>query len=270
MTDSSTLRGRVAVVTGSGRGFGRAIARGLADAGAAVVVTSRTRSEVDETVKLIENDGGEAVGLTADVTRLADVQELRAQAQRRFGPVSVAVHNAGVPWPFGPTWHVDPARWWTAQSVHVLGAMHCINTFVPGMVDRRGGRVILIASDAARRVTPHMSGYAVAKATQVRLAEFLAAEGEQAGVRAFAVHPGNELTGISDLTMEDPDARRWVPWFADLLSERKRTGEDPSAGFQACAALCVRLASGGYDGLSGRYLTPDDDLDALLATCPAR
>ena len=257
------LGGQVAVVTGSGRGFGRAIARGLAGAGAAVVVSSRTQSEIDDTVQSIEDAGGQAVGVQADVTSLADIAALRRAAEERFGPVTLAVHNAGVPWPFGPTWLVDPARWWSAQQVHVLGAMHCIATFVPGMIERRAGRVIVICSAAGVRVAPYMSGYAVAKATQIRLIQTLAAEGREAGVTAFAVHPGDELTGISDLTMNDPDAQRWVPWFVGRLVSRKESGEDGAAGFQACAALCVRLGSGRHDRLSGRYLTPDDDLDAV-------
>jgi 3-oxoacyl-[acyl-carrier protein] reductase len=262
----SELHGQVAVVTGSGRGFGRAIAVGLAAAGAAVVVSSRTRSEVDATVKSIESAGGQAAGVLADVTSAADVQHLRTVAQERFGPVTLAVHNAGVPWPFGPTWLVDPARWWSAQQVHVLGAMHCIAAFVPGMVERGNGRIIVISSAGGVKVTPYMSGYAVAKATQIRLVQFLGAEGRDVGVAAFAVHPGDELTGISDLTMNDPDAQRWVPWFVGDLTSRKEVGSDGTAGFLACAALCVRLGSGRYDRLSGSYLTPDDDLDALPDT----
>lgn len=257
----SELQGQVAVVTGSGRGFGKAIAQGLAAAGAAVVVTSRTQSEIEETVRSIEESGGQAIAVPADVTSLPDVQGLRTAAEAQFGPVTLAVHNAGVPWPFGPTWLVDPARWWNAQQVHVLGAMHCINTFVPGMVERRNGRVVVVSSAGGTRVAPHMSGYGVAKNTQIRLIGFLGAEGKDHGVSAFAIHPGDELTGISDLTMNDPDAQRWVPWFVGHLTER--IGSDGTAGFKACADLVVRLATGRYDRLSGQYLTPDDDLDAL-------
>jgi NAD(P)-dependent dehydrogenase (short-subunit alcohol dehydrogenase family) len=257
----SELQGQVAIVTGSGRGFGRAIAAGLAAAGAAVVVTSRTQAEIDETVRLIEEGGGQAACIRADVTSLPDVQHLRTVAESRFGPVTLAVHNAGVPWPFGPTWLVDPARWWSAQQVHVLGTMHCISAFVPGMVERGSGRVVVVSSAGGTRVAPHMSGYGVAKATQIRLIEFLGAEGKPYGVSAFAIHPGDELTGISDLTMNDPDAQRWVPWFVGRLTER--IGSDGTAGFKACADLVARLASGRYDRLSGQYLTPDDDLDSL-------
>lgn len=257
---STELHGQVAVVTGSGRGFGKAIAEGVAAAGAAVIVSSRTQSEIDATVKSIEEAGGKARGVLADVTKLADIQGLRAAAEETFGPVTLAVHNAGVPWPFGPTWLVDPARWWAAQQVHVLGAMHVINTFVPGMVERHNGRVVVISSAGGTRVAPHLSGYGVAKNTQIRLIEFLGHEAHDAGgVTAFAVHPGDELTGISDLTMNDPDAQRWLPWFVEHL--QTKIGTDGSAGFKACADLVVKLGTGRYDRLSGQYLTPFDDLD---------
>ena len=255
------LQGQVAVVTGSGRGFGRAIAEGLAAAGAAVIVSSRTPSEIDATVKSIKEAGGTALGMAADVTSRADIVSLRAAAEDNFGPVTLAVHSAGVPWPFGPTWVVDPARWWQAQQVHVLGAMHCISTFVPGMVERHNGRVVLISSAGGTRVAPSMSGYGVAKATQIRLVQFLGHEGYDAGgVSAFAVHPGDELTGISDLTMNDPDAQQWVPWFVEHL--HTKIGEDSVPGFKACADLICKLATGRYDRLSGQYLTPFEDLDA--------
>jgi NAD(P)-dependent dehydrogenase (short-subunit alcohol dehydrogenase family) len=258
---SGRLEGQVAVVTGGGRGFGQWIAKGLAADGAAVAVTSRTQAEIDETVRLIEEAGGQAVGVAGDVTRLEDVEGVRARAEERFGTVTLAIHNAGVPWPFGPTWYVDPARWWTAQSVHVLGAMHCIHTFVPAMIERGGGRVIVVSSMGGTRVSPNMSGYAVAKNTQIRLMEFVGAEGREHGIVGFSIHPGDELTGISDLTMNDPDAQKYVPGFVDRLSGRR--GEDGTVGFEACAELCVKLGSGTYDHLTGRYLTPSDDLDAL-------
>lgn len=261
---SGRLEGQVAVVTGSGRGFGQWIAKGLAADGAAVLVTSRTQSEIDETVELIEAAGGQAVGVAGDVTRLEDIEGVRRTAEKNFGTVTLAIHNAGVPWPFGPTWYVDPARWWTAQSVHVLGAMHCIHTFVPPMIDIGGGRMIVVSSMGGTRVSPNMSGYGVAKNTQIRLMEFLGAEGKELGIAAFSIHPGDELTGISDLTMNDPDAQKYVPWFVGRLTGRRDSGEeDGTAGFRACAELCVQLGSGRYDKLSGRYLTPADDLDAM-------
>lgn len=259
------LAGQVAVVTGSGRGFGRAIAMGLARAGAAVVVTARSKDEIDETAELVAAAGGRAVAVPGDVTERSDIEHLRTVAEHELGTVTLAVHSAGVPWPFGPIWYVDPDRWWTAQAVHVRAEMYLIHALVPTMIERGGGRFIVISSHGGVHIGVNGSGYGVAKSTQIRVAQFLAAEGAEHGVFAFAVHPGNVLTGISDLTMADPDAQRFRPEFVASLTQRKQANEDGSAGLSACADLCVRLATGTYDQLSGRFLQPDDDLDALLA-----
>lgn len=253
------------MVTGSGRGFGRAIAQTLAAEGASVVVTARSGNEIDETVDLITKAGGKAVAAIADVTKRTDIEDLRAVAEKEFGTVTLAIHNAGVPWPFGPTWYVDPDRWWEAQTVHVRAAMYMIHTFVPAMVDGDGGRFIVVSSAGGVNVGPNISGYGVAKSTQIRIAQFLGAEGADKGVYAFAIHPGDVHTGISDLTMNDPDAQKYNAAFVERLTTRNETEEDRRAGFQACADLCAKLGSGAYDGLTGRYLRPDDDLDALLA-----
>ncbi len=262
---AGSLNGQVAVVTGSGRGFGRAIAQGLAAEGASVVVTARSQGEIDETVALIEQAGGQAVAATSDVTQRADIENLRTVAEKAFGPVTLAIHNAGVPWPFGPTWYVDPDRWWEAQAVHVRAEMYMIHTFVAPMVESGGGRFIVTTSMAGVNVRANINGYGVAKSTQIRVAQYLGAEGAEYGVFAFAIHPGNVLTGISDLSVNDPDAQKYNPDFVGNLTSRMAVDEDGSEGLKACADLCVKLGSGAYDGLTGRYLKPDDDLDAMLA-----
>jgi len=258
------LTGQVAVVTGAGRGFGRAIAQGLAAAGAAVVVTSRTQPELDETVELIQKAGGTAAALTGDVTNKEDVIRVRTETERQFGPANIVVHNAGVPWPFGPVWHVDPDRWWSAQAVHVRGALLFINTFVPGMIERGGGRFIVITSRASQAVRPNLSGYAVAKNTQVRLIGHLGAEGAEHGIKAWAVHPGDVFTQLSVDTMSDPDAQKYIPGFVSRLDDKIKSNEDGTPGLKACADLCVALAEGHWDGLSGQYLDPEMDLAAML------
>jgi NAD(P)-dependent dehydrogenase (short-subunit alcohol dehydrogenase family) len=261
---SGELSGQVAIITGGGRGFGRAIAEGYARAGAAVAVTARTQRELDETAGAIESAGGRAIGVAGDVTSLEDAERVVRETEARLGPTSILVHNAGVPWPFGPLWHIDPRRWRQAQGVHVGGAVNYLHAAVPGMVERRNGRVIIVASGAGTRAIPNLSGYSVAKHTQMRLAETLALEGKEHGVYAFSISPGDVITDLSHLTVNDPDAQRYIPWFVERLRTRMAANEDGTPGLLRCAELCIKLASGSYDGLSGRFLAPTDDLDALL------
>jgi NAD(P)-dependent dehydrogenase (short-subunit alcohol dehydrogenase family) len=269
MIMAGDLQGQVAVVTGAGRGFGRAIAERLAREGAAVAITARSKNEIDEVAAAITTAGGKALAVAGDVTKREDVARVKTETESRFGPVGILVHNAGVPWPFGPTWEVDPDIWWQAQEVHVKAAMYFINAFVPGMVERRNGRVVVVASMAGTAPRPNLSGYAVAKATQIRLVEHLALEGKQHGVYAWSIQPGSVFTGISELTIADPAAQKYLPDFINRLHSQ-RANDDPSVGLNRCAEMVNDLASGRCDVLSGRYLTPQDDFAALVREAEAR
>ena len=257
------LSGQIAVVTGAGRGFGRAIAEGLAAAGASVTVTARSEDQLQSTVEAIAAAGGTAIAVAGDVTSRGDVQRVKQATEASFGPASLVIHNAGVPWPFGPVWHVDPDEWWDAPAVHLRGAMLYLNAFVPAMIENGGGRAIVISSTASQAVRPNLSGYAVAKYAQNRLVEHLAVEGAPHNIYAWALHPGSVFTGISVETISDPDAQKYLPEFtARLHAQRER--DDPSIGLNACANFCVALASGKGDAVSGMYLEPSWDLAELV------
>lgn len=268
---ANELAGQVAVVTGAGSGFGRAIAEGLAAAGATVTVTGRRKEHIDETVAVIEQAGGRALAIPGDVSKREDVRRVQEETEAAFGPVTTVVHNAGVPWPFGPIWEVNPDEWWDAQGIHVRGAFLYMNTFVPDMIERGGGRIIVITSAASQRVRPYSSSYNVAKSTQNRLVEHLAAEGREHNIFTWALHPGGVYTGISVLTQADPAAQKYLPDFVERLEHQKQE-DDPTIGLNRCAEICVMLASGRADVLSGRYLQPDWDLEAMVqeATADAR
>ncbi len=257
------LEGQVAVVSGGGRGFGRAIAEEFARQGAAVAVTSRTKAQLDEVVAAIEAAGGRAMAIAGDVTSREDVARAKKETEAAFGPVTTVISNAGVPWPFGPIAEVDPDQWWEAQAIHVRGAMLHMNTFVPGMIKNGGGRIVVVSSNASQRVGPFVSAYAVAKHTQNRLVEHLAAEAGEHNVFTWAIQPGFVVTELADMTRNDPAAQKYLSGFVDRIEEA-RANEDPSVGLQRCADLCRELASGRCDALSGRFLTPEDDLAALV------
>jgi NAD(P)-dependent dehydrogenase (short-subunit alcohol dehydrogenase family) len=91
----------------------------------------------------------------------------------------------------------------------------------------------------------------------------VAAEVKAHGISAFAIEPGTVYTDMAEATLNDPHAQRWMPGMLEFLKKVRDT-EDPAKGLARCAAICLRLASGRYDGLTGRYLTPEDDFDALL------
>ncbi|HEV7714960.1 MAG TPA: SDR family oxidoreductase [Steroidobacteraceae bacterium] len=265
--ESQRLDGQVAIVTGAGRGFGRAIAARLAEAGAAVAVTARTAAQLDETVTQIEAAGGKAFAITADVANRDDVARVVRRASERFGPISLVVNNAGVPDPFGPLWTIDPDRWWEAQAVHIRAPMLFLREVLPQMVAARTGRVILVSAIAARVIAKNLSAYCVGKNAQARLAQLAAHEAKEHGVSVFAIDPGFVVTAIADQTMNSPDAQRWLPGMVKRLRERKGAPDD-GRDLARCAQRCVDLASGRFDALSGGYMELDDDLEAWLQGSP--
>jgi NAD(P)-dependent dehydrogenase (short-subunit alcohol dehydrogenase family) len=257
------LEGEIAIVTGGGRGFGRAIAQRFAAEGAKVAVTARTLSQLDETVEAIRSSGGVALAFAGDVSDRGDVSRVAGAVAEQLGPVSLLVSNAGISGPFGPIWHVDPDAWWEAQMVHVRGMLLYSRAVLPGMVQRKAGRIIIVSALAARIVEKNFSAYSVSKSTQVRLTEHLAAEVKEFGITAFAIEPGTVYTDLAKNAIANPDVRRWRPGMAERLSEL-RDQSDPLEGLAKCAELCVRLASGECDVLSGQYIDVREDLDEKL------
>jgi NAD(P)-dependent dehydrogenase (short-subunit alcohol dehydrogenase family) len=260
---SQSLEGQVAVVTGGGRGFGRAIAARLAAEGARVVVTARTGAQLRETVEQIRLAGGTAEAMAGDCTNRQDVDRVAAFANERFGAVGILVSNAGVSGPFGPIWYVDPDAWWNALSVHVRGMLLYTRAVLPGMMEARSGRIITVSALASTRVEPAMSAYAVAKSTQVRITQHVALEAKDYGVSAFAIEPGTVFTDLARGTIADPDAQRWKPGMVERIGSLQAESDAP-AGLARCADLCFRLASGECDILSGQYIDVREDLDEKL------
>ena len=250
------LRGQVALVTGAGRGIGRAIACALAAAGAQVAVLSRSADQVAETVDLIRAGGGRAVALAGDVTDREAVGASVRDVLGRLGPIDLLVNNAGANAVFGPAWDVDPDAWWADVRVNLLGPFLCSAAVLPEMVARGRGRIVNIVSGTAGRPFPHNSAYASSKAALVRLTDCLAAETAPHGVSVFALGPGTIRSDMS-LGLERSDAGR--RWLGDAIAALQfGSAEVP-------AAAVVLLASGQADELSGRWLDAADDIRAIAA-----
>lgn len=258
------LSGQVALVTGGGRGFGRAIAERFAAEGARVTVMSRSRAELDEVVSAIEAAGGSAMAVTGDVTSPIDVDSAVSQVEQRFGPVSLMINNAGVPGPFGPIWEVDPDQWWQAQAIHIRAPMLFLQRVIPAMLERGEGRMICVSAKAARLVAANLSAYCTGKIAQNRIVAEAAAELAGTPVKVFAIDPGFVFTRLAHDTMTSESAQKYLPGMVERLEQ---ASNDPGsqADLARCAQRCVDLSSGRYDALSGGYFELPDDLDALLA-----
>ncbi|HZE89003.1 MAG TPA: SDR family oxidoreductase, partial [Verrucomicrobiae bacterium] len=252
------LAGQVAIVAGGGRGIGRAVALSLASAGASVVVIARTLDQVHETVAAIKGAGGRGAGIPLDVTNDGAVEKMVQRVERETGRVDLLVNSAAMGPPFGPLAEIDAEEWWRCLEVNLRGPLLCARAVLPGMLARRHGRIVNFASGSGTFPVPNLSAYAVSKTALLRFTETLAAETRGLGVSAFAVGPGAVRTSMAEAVLVSPAARGWLPDLARLFDE----GHDVPA--DAAAALVRTLATGRADRLSGRFISIDDDLDAMI------
>ena len=262
VTRKAELEGRTAIVTGGGRGLGRAIGCHLARAGARVALVARTRSQLEEAASAIVAEGGRALPIVADVTDRRAVDFAVEEAERTLGPISILVNNAGLARPYGPIGHVDPDGWWRSHEIHVRGTLLFMSAVLPGMRSRGAGRIVNIASKGGIMIAPNLSSYCVAKATVIRLTEHVDAEAKADGVRAFVVQPGTIVTDMARDSLADPEARRWAPFLVDELE--RMIEQDPAPQLARLGAQIIELASGRHDARAGAYL----DLEELAASDP--
>ncbi|MGH3326296.1 MAG: SDR family NAD(P)-dependent oxidoreductase [Streptomycetales bacterium] len=243
------LSGQVALITGAGRGIGRALAVGLARAGMNVGLVGRTRATLDDALRACALAGAKAVAVPADVTRRDGVRAAVSTVERDLGPIDLLVNSAGRVDPAEvPAWEADPDAWWRVVEVNLRGPFLLCQSVLPGMVSRGRGRLVNLNSGMGTRPVPPYSAYSVSKGALMHLSDNLAEPLAQHGVGVFDLSPGTVLTDMtaSMPMLRDRDAA-WIP--ADRVVD-----------------AVVTIAEGRLDPLSGRFIhIAHDDLETLLA-----
>jgi NAD(P)-dependent dehydrogenase (short-subunit alcohol dehydrogenase family) len=200
---------RTAVVTGGGRGIGRAIAVELAGLGASVALVARSEDELAKTAAMIRDGGGRAEPIPGDLARVGEIPGVVQQITALLGPVDILINNAAVVWPLGPTADLDPRTWAAAITMNLIGTVTTTLAVLPAMLERRWGRIVNVTSGVAGHPTQMAGGnaYVTSKAALEAHTVNLATELTNTGVSINAYRPGTVDTAMQGwIRDQDPAA----------------------------------------------------------------
>jgi 3-hydroxybutyrate dehydrogenase len=250
------LAGRTALVTGGGRGIGRAVALRLAERGAAVAVAARTRADVEAVADQVRSRGARAAAIAADVSRPEDVRRLFDEARSALGAVDILVNGAGVA-PSALVAKTSDAIWRSAIETNLSGAFYCMREALGPMAERGWGRVITIASIAGKTGYPYIAAYAASKHGVLGLTKCAALEVATRGVTVNAVCPG-----YVDTPMTDSSVARIVEKTGLPAGDVRKRLEDMSPqkrlfSVEEVAALALFLCGEEARGITGQALSVD-------------
>ena len=245
--DAFRLDGRTALVTGGGRGLGRAMAVALAEAGADVAVLARHRSELGATARHIRSLGRRSLVLVADVSSPAQVRRAFARLARAWRRLNILINNAGV-WDGGPLIALTPERWRRVLDVNVGGVFLCAQQAARLMIRQHGGAIINISSVSGIQAHEEGAAYCASKAAVLHATRVMALEWGRRGIRVNAIGPGLFQTRMTQDVIND---RRWIRKFTRRVPLGRYGQPEDLAG------AVVFLASDASRHLTGQTLFVD-------------
>jgi len=242
------LTDKVAIVTGSTKGIGRAIAEALARAGAKVVISSRKTDKCEEVANSIRNEGLEATAITCHIGRREDVERLVSETKKRYGRIDVLVCNAAVNPYYGPMSGLTDDAFTKVIDSNVRSNLWLCNLVIPDMAERKDGAVIIVSSIGGLKGSMNLGIYAISKAADFQLARNLAVEWGPQNIRVNCIAPGLVKTDFARALWENPQmlAR------AESTTPLRRIGEPDDI-----AGAAVFLASRAGQWMTGQVIVID-------------
>jgi dehydrogenase/reductase SDR family protein 4 len=242
------LDGKVALVTGSSRGIGKAIAVALAAQSASVIVSSRTSKACEAAATEIRDLGGDAIAIRCDINRREELESLVDKSLEERGKIDILVCNAAVNPYFGPLSEIDDSAYERTMDANVKHTLLLCNRVLPQMAERRNGSVIIVSSIAGLKGTGTLGIYAISKAAELQLARNLAVEWGDRNIRVNSIAPGLIRTDFSRALWENPDV-----YEATISSYPLRRIGEPND----VAGAAVFLASNASEFVTGQTIIVD-------------
>ena len=245
------IQSRTAIVTGSGSGIGRGLALEFARNQARVVCCGRRPQRLEETVELIENEGGVGLAVPTDITASDQVENLVEIALDQFGTIDILFNNAGSFQSIAGVHEVDPELWWQDVKINLYGSLLVLRAVLPHMISRDQG--IIINMNGGRPAGG--TGYACGKAGLMELTRILAEEleGQKSSVMVFGAGPGLVRTEMTELQANSAAGRRWLP------STREKFDAGNLRQPEEIARATVTMIQIATPAASGKYYGPDAD-----------
>lgn len=263
-----SLRGKSAIITGAGRGIGRGIALAMAEAGAEILISSRTEEELHKTAEEVKKLGGICIPFRADITKPDDVRRMKDKALSEFGKIDILVNNAGMfimkPFVYLPDLKtrlveivegfeepLGEGDWRAIFETNFFGVLLCLKEVVPHMIERRKGKIINVSSIEAVKPLLYHSVYSATKGALSTLTKALALEWARYNINVNAIGPGYVETGMT------------TPFFADEKAREHMLREIPMRRFpdpREIGYLAVFLASDASDYITGQTIFIDGGL----------
>jgi NAD(P)-dependent dehydrogenase (short-subunit alcohol dehydrogenase family) len=258
------LDGDVAVITGAGRGIGRAIALAYAEEGAKLVLAARTLEELEETADQTRGMGAETLVIRTDVANRKEVNGMVREALNRFSSIDVLVNNAGILGPIGPLQDNDVDRWIQTVQVNLIGTYLCCQAVVPTMVQNRRGKIINLFGGGMDRGHPGMSAYGTTKGGIMRLTDILSSELGDQNVQVNAMSP----IGVNTRIFEETRDAANEAGITQLFEYAQRVTSGGGTPVEKVAQLAVFLGGRSSATLTGRIFSTNDDISTISNRIP--
>ncbi len=255
----SSVKGKTVLITGAGRGIGKRMALGFAQAGARVALLARSQGELDLAKLEIEQAGGVALRIRADVRDLDDMMAAAERTRAVYGALDVLIGAAGVQGPIGPLVRTKPKAWNETIEINLIGAVNSCRAVLPSMMERRSGKIILLGGPGSGHPRPNFTAYAAAKTALVRLVECLAEEVREHNVQVNCMAPGAAYSHMTDEILHAGEELAGSKEIEAAERVRVTGGEAPEKQIQ----LAEFLASSRSNHISGKLIHVNDDWKRL-------